>query len=153
MRTEKRVIGDIMPAALFAVLFGVILILVVFCAKGYGGITGVREANGETRTLLTYVNTTVKANETADVRIEDRGGKEVLCIEDPSTGYEQLLFLEDGKIFELYGPAGQDPDASRGFAIGASSLFELEMTEENLLSIRTDAGTAYVRISLRRPNG
>ena len=108
MRTEKRVIGDIMPAALFAVLFSVILILVVFCAKGYGGITCVREANGETRTLLTYVNTTVKANETADVRIEDRGGKEVLCIEDPSTGYEQLLFLEDGKIFELYGPAGQD---------------------------------------------
>ena len=106
----------------------------------------IQEDNNNTRALLSYVITAVKANETGAVTIEERDGMPVLVITDTAIGYEQQIYQADGKVYEADGKTGMHPDPSEALEIGESQLFELSWLKENLLQIRTDKGNSYVHI-------
>lgn len=146
MKKNGKLFGDIVQTVTIAVLFLVILLLVVYSAVSYQRAVEIQEDNNNTRALLSYVITAVKANETGAVTIEERDGMPVLVITDTAIGYEQQIYQADGKVYEAYGKTGMHPDPSEALEIGESQLFELSWLKENLLQIRTDKGNSYVHI-------
>ena len=89
MQKNMKTLGDLISVAMMAVLCLVILILVVFSAVSYQGAVELRDANDNTRAVLSYVTTAVKGSGGSRVRIDSRGGVDILVIEEGDTGYEQ----------------------------------------------------------------
>ena len=69
-----------------------------------------------------------------------------LVIHETATGYEQVIFQADGKVYESYGQAGMEPDPEDALQVGETELFELNWLDEDLLEIRTDAGNSYIHV-------
>lgn len=148
-KSGSRIIGDVIPMITMAILFVVILMLVVFSAVSYQRAVEIQDGNGNTRALLSYVITAVKANSANPVDTEERDGMPMLVIQETGTGYEQLIFHTGGKVYETYGETGMKPDPDDALMIGETELFEMNWLEEDLLEIRTDAGNSYVRVRSR----
>ena len=146
MTKSKKGIGDILSVILIAVLFLVILMLVVFSAVSYQRSVSVRDMNGNTRAVRSYITTAVKANNAGNISVRNYGAGNALSIEDEESGYEQLIFSKDGKILETYTVTGEEPDEAEAIEIGETSEFDLRL-EDGLLEVITDAGTSYVYIS------
>ena len=146
MKKNGKILGDVIQTVTIAVLFLVILLLVVFSAMSYQRSVEIQEDNNNTRALLSYVITAVKANEAGTVTIEERGGIPMLVIADTVTGYEQQIYQSEGKVYESYARTGAEPDPSEALEIGESSRVELTWMKEDLLQIRTDKGNSYVHI-------
>ncbi len=142
----KKIRGGALSAALIAVLFSVILLLIVFTAVTYRNTVAVQDENSNTRAVLSYVTTAVKDHFGSEVRIEERNGTDVLVIADGSSSYEQQIWHEDGHLLETYGKRGSVPDAEDAVVIGETETFEMEWLDDGLLGIRTDAGTSYVHV-------
>ncbi len=149
-RNHARIIGELLPVITITVLFFVILLLVVFSAVSYHGTADQRENNDNIRSVLTYVVTSVKTGGTGEVQITERNGSPVLALADEGTGYEQQIYCEEGTIYAAYVQKGAVPKEEEAVAIGETLVFEPEWQEADLLRIRTDEGTSYVRI---RGNG
>ena len=147
-KTAGRVLGDLIPTATVGTLIVVILMLVVFSAVSYRNAVEIQEHNNNARAVLSYVITAVKANEANPVTMEERDGMPAVVIHETSTGYEQVIFQADGKVYEAYGLAGLQPDPEDALLIGETDLFELEwaQADPDLLEVRTDAGNSYVRV-------
>lgn len=141
-----RLFGDVTGAVVMAILFAVILLLVVFSASAYQHAVDVRDDNDNTRAVLSYVITAVKADNAAQISVEDAGGVPVLVIAGRETGYAQRIFERNGEIIEVYGKPGASLTAGEPVTIGYSDRFEMKMAGEELLEIRTDLGTSYIRI-------
>ena len=146
MKNNGKLIGDVIRTLTIAVLFAVILLLVVFSAASYQRAVEIQEGNNNTRALLSYVITAVKANEADKVTIEEREGIPMLVITNPSTGYEQQIYQADGTLYEAYGRSGMKPDPEEALKIGETSQFALSWLNDNLLQVRADAGNSYVHI-------
>ena len=58
-----KIFGDLISTITVAVLFFVILMLVVFSAVSYQRSVEISDANGNTRAVLSYIITAVKASE------------------------------------------------------------------------------------------
>ena len=145
-KAAGRIVGDVIPMVTTGILFVVILMLVVFSAISYQHAVEIQEGNNNARAILSYVITAVKANAANPVVTEERGGMPVLVIQEPSTGYEQMIFLSDGKVYETYQEAGTQPDPEDALLIGETDLFGMNWLQEDLLEISTDAGNSYVRV-------
>lgn len=135
---------------LITVLFMVILILVVFSAMTYQRSVDIQDANNNSRAVLSYVTTAVKANFGSRITLEERDGIRLLAIEEGDTGYEQQIFWSDGQVLENYAKTGTVPKSDNALVIGQAESFALSLEEDDLLKISTDIGTSYVHL---RSNG
>ena len=146
MEKRMKTFGDLLTVIVMAVLFLVILLLVVFSAVSYQKAVDIHDANNNTRAVLSYVITAVKANEAESVNVSEQDGMQVLTLSDQETGYEQQIYFKDGKVLESYGRAGAPVDPEDALVIGEAKRFEIGYLTENLLEIRTDIGNSYVHI-------
>ena len=149
MKKNGRIIGDVIPMITIAILFVVILMLVVFSAVSYQKAVEIQDGNNNARAILSYMITAVKANAANPVGTEERDGMPALVIEETATGYEQLIFESDGKVYEAYGEAGMRPDPEDALLIGETEQFSMNWLEEDLLEIYTDAGNSYIHVQNR----
>ena len=144
MRRGDRGIGDVISTLTVAVLFMVILLLVVFTASSYQSATTRQNSNDNDRAVLSYVATAVHGNGVGAVTPGDFDGCPGLAIADGDTGYEQKIYLYDGKLLQEYGQAGLATDPEHAMVIGEVKEFKADYIRENVLEIRTDLGTSYV---------
>ena len=143
---NRKLFGDITSTAVVAILFCVILLLVVFSAVSYQHAAEVQASNDNTRAVLSYVITAVKSDEAANITLTEKEGVTVLMIEGGRAGYARQIFGRDGKVYEVYGKTGASLQSGEAIEIGHSELFAMSMENEELLAVRTDLGSAYVRI-------
>ena len=143
-KAAGRIVGDVIPMITIGILFVVILMLVVFSAVSYQRAVEIQEGNNNARAILSFVLSAAKANAANPVVTGERNGMPVLVIQETSTGYEQILFQADGKVYESYEEAGKQPDPEDALLIGETELFEMNWLQDGLLEVRTDAGNVYV---------
>ena len=148
MGRDKRGIREILSTITIAIMFGVILVLVIFSASGYQKSFNTEEYNGNTRALLSYVITCVKDNNTAEIIVDGAGGEGGLIIRDRDSGYEHRIYADSGRLLEEYTTAGAPSRPEDANLIGRTEVFEVRLLEKGLLEIRTDAGTSYVNTEI-----
>ena len=146
MEKRMKTFGDLLTVIVMAVLFLVILLLVVLSAVSYQKAVDIHDDNNNTRAVLSYVITAVKANEAESVEITERDGMPVLILSDGETGFEQQIYFSDGKVLESYGRAGTPLVPEDALVIGEAKRFEIGYLTENLLEIKTDIGNSYIHI-------
>ncbi len=133
-------------AALFLAGF---FLLVVFGAQSYRAAAASQEANMDTRALLAYFDTAVKADDSeGSVRIEDGlagADGQTLLIADGDTGYDVRVYLHEGRLLEEFAESGSDLMPDDANVIGETSRFEAQwLRDGGLLQVDTDAGRVYV---------
>lgn len=146
MGKRSKIFGDVLTVIVMAVLFLVILLLVVFSAVSYQRSVEIHDTNNNTRAVLSYVITAVKASESSEIEITEKDGTQVLALQDADTGFEQQIYFMDGKVLESYGRADSPLSPDDALVIGEAQQFEMEYLTEDLLEIRTDLGNSYVHI-------
>lgn len=145
MERREKGIGDILSTMTIAILFLVIILLVVFSASAYRQATDGQQENDNSRAVLSYVVTAVKDNITADIRPKSFSGADGLSISSDDMEYERKIYVKDGKLLEEYGVKGKEISPESALKIGKLKEFEVKYIENDLLEIRTDKGTSYVR--------
>ncbi len=128
-------------AALFLAGF---LMLVILGARSYQAAAAGESANMQQRALLSYLTTTLKGYDTAGaVQIsEDASLGTVISIADGTSGYALRLYVSDGNLVEDYAAKDAALDPAMASVIAPTNTFSAEISEDGLLSVTTDAGTA-----------
>ena len=124
-------------AALFLVGF---LLLVMFGARTYRDVAANQENNNEARALLSYLSTCVKSSDRAgqiDLQNSDYGP--VLRIRDGS-GYALRIYQYENQLVEEYHAENSQLVPEDATVLGATSVFQVEMPEDHILKVTTDAG-------------
>ena len=145
MERGNKGIGDVLSTLTVAVLFLVILLLVVYSASSYQHGVTYQNDSDNTRAVLSYVVTAVKDNNTADVEPADFDGMPGIRIRNTAIGYEQRIYLSDGRLLEEYVRSDLPVDPSTAMEIGTVQEFEVTYVSDGLLRVRTDVGTSYVK--------
>ena len=135
-----------MSTAIMCILFLTMLVMVVFSATYYKSSVSSQADNNDTRAVLSYVVTAVKANKTDDISLEDHDGMQMLVIYDDQTELEQRIYYKDGRLMENYGLRGAAFRDDSAAVIAEPGFFEMNMIGDQLLEIKTDAGNSYVNI-------
>ena len=107
-QTDKSSVGlyTIGIAALFLAGF---FLLVVFGAQSYRNTVSVQDANMHTRALLSYISTSVKANDVRGaVTVRETAQGQILLIEDSGSGYGLKIYRHDGYLLEEYAALDAD---------------------------------------------
>ena len=141
---EEQSSAGIIHGLTIAVLFAVILLLVVFSAASYQGVTAARDGNDHRRAVLSYVTTAVHNNGKGEVFPREIEGSQGIVIKDGDTGYEQRIYMKDGKLLQEYLRSSDPSDPKHALVIGEVSEFAVDYASDDVLSISTDAGTSYV---------
>ena len=145
MERKEKGVEDLLSTLTIAILFLVIILLVVFSASSYRENTDAQQENDNSRAVLSYVVTAVKDNVTADIALKDFSGARGLSISADDKEYERKIYVKDGKLLEEYGPKGRKISPENAIVIGKLSEFDIGYIEDDLLEIKTDKGTSYVR--------
>ena len=145
-RRGSKGLSDLISTLTVAVLFIVILLLVVFSAVSYQSATDAQNANDDKRAVLSFVTTAVHNNGKGEVKPKDFAGAPGLVIEDGDTGFEQRIYMKDGKLLQEYGRSGDMVDPEHALEIGRVKEFAVDYAAEDILRIKTDLGTSYVNI-------
>ena len=146
MRDKNTPLGlyTIGIAALFLAGF---LLLVILGARSYRDTVAVQRGNMETRALLSYLATTVKANDTAAAVSVERGESgDALILTDGERGYALRIYRYDGDLVEEYAAAGTPLSPEDAQVIAPTEVFRAEQTEDGLLRLTTDAGQVLLRL-------
>lgn len=131
-------------AALFLVGF---LLLVVLGARSYRDTVEVQNGNMETRSLLSYLATTVKGNDTAGaVSFEQGEAGDILILTDEASGYAIRIYRHNGDLVEEYSAAGSQLSPENAQVIGPTEVFSVEQTGEDMLRVTTDAGQLMLHL-------
>ena len=132
-------------AALFLAGF---LLLVIFGALSYRNTVASQQGNMDTRALLAYFDSAVKAGDSQSAVHIERGlegaAGPVLAIADGDTGYEVRVYLHDGRLLEDFAEAGSALMPEDANVIGETARFDARWTAGRLLTIDTDAGRVLV---------
>lgn len=119
-------------------------LLVVFGAQTYRRVSQGQEQNNQSRALLSYLSTCVKAGDGADaVRVQPGpgdGASPMLVVADGDSGYAIRIYMEDGWLLEDYGSMDAAPNASAAQEIGRTKVFQVEELTEGTFAVTTDAG-------------
>ena len=132
-------------AALFLAGF---LLLVVFGAQSFRNAVAVQNGNMETRAILSYLATCVKANDTAGaVSVEDTEYGPALIVADGDTGFALRIYRFEGRLVEDFARVGAALAPEEAEVIGATDTFAIEEIGDGLLAADTDEGRVllYVR--------
>ncbi|MBQ9250326.1 MAG: DUF4860 domain-containing protein [Oscillospiraceae bacterium] len=131
-------------AALFLAGF---LLLVVFGSQSYRNTVAGQNENMQSRALLSYLATTVKAGDiSGGVRVADSAYGPVLSVADGGSGYAVRIYQHEGLLLEDYAAADAELQPEEAQQIGETELFQIEQPGEDLLLIRTDAGRVLLRL-------
>lgn len=148
MPQRLKTLRDVIIALTTTVLFAVILCLVMFSARGYQHAAELQDRSGNTRAVLSYIVSSVRDSDAAEVRVEDIEGKECLVIS--CDGYDQKFYVHDGKLMEEYTEPGAGIFPDSALEIGRTDTIEFEIDEEGILTVRTDSGSSEVNTGRRR---
>ena len=123
-------------------------LLVVFGAQSYRNTVNGQNRNMQSRALLSYLATTVKA---ADVRggvqiREDTAVGPVLVLKDGESGYAQRIYRYHGMLVEDYAGTDTPLRPEEAEAIGAAERFAPILEENAVLRIETDAGEVLLHL-------
>ena len=130
-------------ACLFLAVF---FLTVVFGARTYRSIVAGQTGNNETRALLSYLSTCMKANDTAGaVMLYEEAGIRVLSIADGESGYGLRIYQYNGCLVEDYGKLGTALSPESAQMIGETDLFQVEEVAERTYALTTDEGRVLVR--------
>ena len=132
-------------AALFLAGF---FLLVVFGAQSYRNTVGGQNRNMQSRALLSYLSTTVKAYDAEDaVRIDEDGelGK-VLVLSEGRSGYALRIYRAGGSLVEDYARADAALRPEDAQIIGATKVFDPVLTADGLLTVSCDAGKVLLHL-------
>lgn len=146
--TGKRGIGDILNILTISVLFLVILILVCFSAASYQHATEVQNRNNSSRALLSYVVSSVKSSSLNKIEERDFGGAEGLAISMEDGRFERRIYMKDGKLLEEYAESKNDINPKDALVIGETRVFEIDRIADDVIEVRTDAGSSYVKVEM-----
>ncbi len=125
-----------------AVFLACFLLLIVFGAKSFRGITGARTDNMQTRSLASYLSAMAKSRDLEGgirlVQSEKYGP--VLLLSDGADGYALHIYLYEGELLEDYAPENESPSPERSQLIARTNVFEVTEDADGF-TVRTDAGT------------
>lgn len=128
-------------AALFLAGF---FLLVVFGAQTYRRVEAGQEKNNQSRALLSYLSTCVKAGDGAGAVWIRQGAEDdaspVLVVADGDTGYGIKIYQEGESLLEEYSSLDNEPDPSAAQEIGRTRVFQVEEISEGTFAVTTDAG-------------
>ena len=132
-------------AALFLAGF---FLLVVFGAQSYRNTVAGQNDNMQSRALLSYLSTTVKAYDAAGAVSfsEDPEVGQVLALADGSSGYALRIYHKDGILLEDYAAADAGLRPEEAQKLGETAHFEAEKLSDNLLKLGTDAGSVLLHL-------
>lgn len=137
---------DAEPMALYAICAaGIFLVgfflLVVFGTRTYRDIAAGQLRNNHTRTLLSYLSTCAKANDTAGaVSVRQSESGSVLVIADGESGYALRIYRLEGHLAEDFGRMDSELDPAVAQVIGETEMFTVEELSDGIFSIVTDEG-------------
>ena len=126
-------------AAIFLACF---LLLIVFGAKSFRGISGARTDNMQTRTLAAYLSAMAKSRDySGGIRLteSDEYGP-VLLLSDGTGGYALHIYLYEGELLEDYAPENEAPSPERSQRIARTDVFRVTEDADGF-TVLTDAGT------------
>ena len=132
-------------AALFLAGF---FLLVVFGAQSYRNTVAGQNGNMQSRALLSYLSTTVKACDAAGAvsLTEDPEVGRVLVLADGSSGYAVRIYHRDGILLEDYAAADTPLRPEEAQRIGETRQFEAEKPSGDVLKLMTDAGSVLLHL-------
>ena len=132
-------------AALFLAGF---FLLVVFGAQSYRNTVAGQNGNMQSRALLSYLSTTVKACDAAGAvsLTEDPEVGRVLVLADGSSGYAVRIYHLDGILLEDYAAADTPLRPEEAQRIGETRQFEAEKPSGDVLKLTTDAGSVLLHL-------
>ena len=131
-------------AALFLTGF---FLLVVFGAQSYRNTVLGQSGNNDTRALLSYLATAVRAgDERGSVRVVHSAAGTELCLDDGDTGFTRRIYLSDGVLVEEYARIEAARGETEAYPIGPTSRFDVETPDGGTLRIFTDAGETLVHL-------
>ena len=132
-------------AALFLAGF---FLLVVFGAQSYRNTVAGQNGNMQSRALLSYLSTTVKACDAAGAvsLTEDPEVGRVLVLADGSSGYAVRIYHRDGILLEDYAAADTPLRPEEAQRIGETRQFEAEKLSGDVLKLKTDAGSVLLHL-------
>ena len=145
MEREQRRVSDLFSTVTIGILFVAILLLVVFSAVTYRQCTDAQKRSNDTRAVVSYVATAVKDSTGAKIKPEEFDGCPGLLIAAPGGEFEWRIYAKDGSLLEEYGVKDEKINPEEARVIGEVSEFTAQYIDEDLLEIRTDRGTSYVR--------
>lgn len=125
-------------ACLFLAVF---FLTVIFGAQTYRSIVAGQTGNNESRAILSYLTTCMKAYDTEGaVEVYEEGGVTVLSIADGDSGYGLRIYQYQGALLEEYGKLGEElyPEAAQ--VIGETETFRVEEVAERTYAVTTDGG-------------
>ena len=133
--------------ALYAMLVAALLLLAVFGAKLYAGLTASRRANERQRAALAYLQSRVAAADAAGaVSLGEGPEGQSLVLRMGDTGYETRIYLYEGSLVEedvLTGSAGDPAEAQ---PIDECTQFSLAWEADGVLKITADEGSALAAL-------
>ena len=135
----------IVIAALFLAGF---FLLVVFGAQSYRNTVSGQSRNMESRALLSYLSTTVKAYDARDavaVR-EDKDVGQVLILRDGTSGYALRIYRQNDWLLEDYAEENAALRPEEAQQIGKTGRFSVKQTDDSTMMIGTDAGSVLLHL-------
>lgn len=145
---EKNSSGlGLMMISMAALFLAGFFLLVVFGAQSYRGTVSAREDNMNSRALLAYLATVVKANDRAGCITAGKDAEmgDILIIADGDSGYATCLYRYEGMLMEDYARMGEKPSPERSSPIAATDRFEI-LFEDGFIEVFTDAGRVLIHL-------
>lgn len=125
-------------------------LLVVFGAQTYRKVASGQNENNQSRALLSYLSTCVRAGDgagTIEIREGISGGSsQMLVVADGDSGYAIKIYPENGSLLEEYGLIDEEPDSSMAQEIGKTEVFQIKELSEGTFTITTDAGRVLCHV-------
>lgn len=148
MRKNSGFLTAIYTMGIAVLFLAGFFLLVVFGAQTYRSVAGGQDKNNQSRALLSYLSTCVRAG---DGRIEIREGEtedssQRLVVADGDSGYGVWIYAKDGKLVEAYGTLEEEPASTAAQEIGKTDIFQVEELSEGTFAVTTDAGRALLHV-------
>ena len=138
--TKRSGFSTVIVTVFFLACF---LAMILFGTSVYRDIAGGHKDNTRRRSVLSYLLTVSRMNE-SDIHVGDGKYGTMLVIEDGDTGYVMRIYQYEGQLVEDYGkPDGPlYPDAAD--RIAETDRFEITEVKEDLLHIHTSEGSVFL---------
>lgn len=156
---EKRV-GTGIVQVLFNMLLLSILILcgffsVITGAQVYENICRRADIAFEECTALSYMTNKVRqADEAGMIGVEQRQGRDVLCLKKLVSGqeYETLIYYMDHQVMEMFSRADSELELEQGLPVMDSRPIAFSRVGDSLLKVGLADGTSQVLLFPRSEN-
>lgn len=140
---QQKQWSSMMLLALYVILIGALLVLVVSGARLYGEIIGVNTEHVDQRSALAFIQNQAAANE-GGIEIKPGIEGEMLCLIEAGGKYETRIYQCGGALCTQLCSVQAELNAGSGQRICEISGFALCWEREGLLRVEADGACAYV---------